>query len=233
MKLLKRVLIIIITIILSLILVFNIYNFICLKIMHKDLATINGYALLEVVSGSMEPTIKVGDMIIIDTKAERYQKGDIVTFYDINNAFVTHRIIEIDGKEMVTKGDNKANSIDDPTSVDKIVGKHIYTLGKLGILITSLKSPLVMFMILVIGIIICYLISTDKEGKPILENEEVEFQEFVDNKEELKEELAKKIQETALLKEKRLKKANKKEVKSKKKKKRKKTKKHTAKKKAK
>ncbi len=233
MKLLKRVLIIIITIILSLILVFNIYNFICLKIMHKDLATINGYALLEVVSGSMEPTIKVGDMIIIDTKAKDYQKGDIVTFYDINNAFVTHRIIEIDGKEMVTKGDNKANSIDDPTSVDKIVGKHIYTLGKLGILITSLKSPLVMFMILVIGIIICYLISTDKEGKPILENEEVEFQEFVDNKEELKEELAKKIQETALLKEKRLKKANKKEVKSKKKKKRKKTKKHTAKKKAK
>lgn len=181
MKYLKKGLFITISIILSLILLYNIYNFISLKILKKDLATINGYAILEVASGSMEPTLKVGDLIMIDTKANSYRKNDIITFYDVNGSFVTHRLVNINKNNMITKGD--ANDSEDGALPTKnIIGKYVFKISGLGILMSSLKNPLVSMMILIIGFLICYLISTDRNGNPILDEEEQEFQEFLDNK---------------------------------------------------
>ena len=91
MKTFKRVLVGIISTLLGLILIFNIYNVICLKILHKDLATINGYGILEVVSGSMEPTINIGDLIVINTKAKDFEKNDIITFYDGNSSLSIYK----------------------------------------------------------------------------------------------------------------------------------------------
>ena len=65
-----------------------------------------GIGMLLVGSGSMEPEIGTGDIIIIK-KCKEYKIGDIVT-YDIEQKYlVTHRIIEQDGEEITTKGDNK------------------------------------------------------------------------------------------------------------------------------
>lgn len=56
-----------------------------------------------------------------------------------------------------------------------------------GKLITSLKNPLVMTLILAIGVLVCFLVSTDDELKPIdLTEEEKEFLEFKKNKEKEK-----------------------------------------------
>ena len=182
MRIIKRIFFTIATLLLILLFLFNFYTFFCIKILKQDLAIVNGYASLEVVSGSMEPTIHIGDMIVIDTKSVDYQENDIVTFYDVNGSFVTHRILSINGEDMITKGDNN-NTEDEPIPRKNIVGKYVFKVNGLGKILASFKSPFVMIMILIMGLMVCFLISTDKEGKPILTEEEKEFQEFIKSKE--------------------------------------------------
>lgn len=186
MKLLKKILLTFITVFVVLLVTFNVYNFVSIKLLHKDLALVNGYAVLEVISGSMEPTIKIGDLIVINTNEEKYGLGDIITFRDINGSFVTHRIINIEDNVMVTQGDAN-DSPDEEMSVSSIVGKYEMRIPGAGKLMTSLKNPLVMVLILAIGIIICFLASTDDELNPVdLTEEEKEFLEYKKNKEQSK-----------------------------------------------
>jgi len=161
MKTLKKIIRVIIATIIILIVALNVYNFINLKILNKDLSTIFGYSTLEVVSGSMKPTIEVGELIVIDTNEKNYKKDDIVTFYDINGSFVTHRIVSIDDDKMITKGDNN-DSKDDATDVDKIVGKYVCKIPFLGAILTVLQKPIILMLILIIGILYSYLVSTEE-----------------------------------------------------------------------
>lgn len=178
MKVVRKVLFGLFCFFFGFLLLFNIYQFACIQILGEKLATVGGYAVLEVVSGSMEPTIHVGDLIVINTKQQDYQENDIITFLDEQGAFVTHRILSLDGETMITKGDN--NSSDDPvSSTDKIVGKYVFRIGGMGILLSSLRSPFIMLMIFIVGILICYFLSLDQDGNLILDEEEKEYQEFL------------------------------------------------------
>lgn len=69
-----------------------------------------------VISGSMEPTIHTGSLVLIDTKDKDVKKGDIVAFRKAG-VFVTHRIVETRAEGYITKGD--ANSSDDPGMIGK------------------------------------------------------------------------------------------------------------------
>ena len=88
-----------------------------------------GRSILRVVTGSMEPTLRVGDFIIIKkTDPDMLENGDIISFYseqsDIYGMLVTHRIVgRADDGRFITRGD--ANPVDDSITVnpDKIVGK--------------------------------------------------------------------------------------------------------------
>lgn len=181
MKIVKRVIFGIIATILGIILIINVYRFININVFKNDLSSIAGYSVLEVVSGSMEPTIHVGDMIIINTNDKDYSVDDIITFCDINGSFVTHRIISMSDSEIVTKGDFN-DSQDEPISTDKIVGKYVTRIPSGGKVISAFKSPFTMIMILIIGILVCIFISTDKEGNPIIDTDELEFQEYLKEK---------------------------------------------------
>ena len=89
-----------------------------------------GRSILRVVTGSMEPSLHVGDYIIIKkTDPETLENGDIISFYseqsDIYGMLVTHRIVgRADDGRFITRGD--ANPVDDSITVDpeKIVGKY-------------------------------------------------------------------------------------------------------------
>lgn len=183
MEIAKKIIFKTLSILLGLILIVNIYNFISLKIFHKDIATINGYAILEVVSGSMEPTIHIGDMIIINTKDKDYRVTDVVTFKDKEGTLITHRIIYLDHNTVVTRGDH--NNTEDPAaSVDNIVGKYVTKINGAGKILAAFKNPLTMIMIFIIGLLACILLSTDHDGNPILDAEELEFQAYLKNKNE-------------------------------------------------
>lgn len=97
-----------------------------------------GYRYYTIMSGSMLPTIKVGSICVIDTNEENYKVGDVIT-YEVNGEVITHRINNIRGKEIYTKGD--ANKIVDhhPILQQNIIGKCIFTIPLLGYFFVFLK----------------------------------------------------------------------------------------------
>ena len=91
------------------------------------------YKLMKVLSGSMEPTIKTGSVIMVKPVKE-YKIGDIITF-DLPTSGaepITHRIYDIKTRDdalfYITKGD--ANNAPDMREIKKesIVGKTILTI---------------------------------------------------------------------------------------------------------
>lgn len=91
-----------------------------------------GYKPLVVLSGSMEPTYKVGSIIYYEERND-IEKGDVIVFENSNSSFVTHRVKEVEGNQFVTKGD--ANESEDPEKVDiqsvkgKVINMSIPLLG--------------------------------------------------------------------------------------------------------
>ena len=104
--------------------IFIISIFILINIFSSFNLSFFGIRVFKVASGSMEPKIKVNDFVIVK-KINNYKKGDIVTFKNENDEYVTHRIISVKGKKYNTKGDSN-NLIDKPISKKSIVGKVIY-----------------------------------------------------------------------------------------------------------
>lgn len=111
-----------------------------------------------VLTESMDPIIKAGDMIIcskIDDPST-LKKGDIISFFDPAGngvSVVTHRIIEDpvvteDGKlQFITKGDNNNTNDTLPVSEDKVIAIYKFRIPGLG--------RLSMFMSTTPGLIIC------------------------------------------------------------------------------
>ena len=102
--------------------------------------------ILIVVSGSMEPTIASKEMIIIKEQTE-YIKGDVITYKDDTGVLITHRIIDIEGSKVKTKGDNN-NEPDDIIELEVIEGKVIFHSYILGIFFLYMLKPLLILIII-------------------------------------------------------------------------------------
>jgi signal peptidase len=97
-----------------------------------------------ILSGSMRPSLDVGDMVIVrDVSAGSIRAGDIVQYWS-GEEMVIHRVVEVyegsNGKLFVTKGD--ANSSPDPTPVQaaQVRGKVILAIPKLGWAAIAVKT---------------------------------------------------------------------------------------------
>lgn len=96
-----------------------------------------------VQSGSMSPTIKTGNLIIVKP-APIYKVGDIITFRNSNNQKITHRIVNIkvenNFQKIYTKGD--ANKVNDDGYIlaNQIIGKVRYQIPYLGKLVYFSKT---------------------------------------------------------------------------------------------
>lgn len=101
-----------------------IYIFAQTAILKRPYANIFGYSVFEVKTGSMEPTIEIGDIIIVKLD-EPFGQDDIITFQEANY-LITHRVISIQDDYIITKGDNN-NTEDEPIKRDNVIGKVIYT----------------------------------------------------------------------------------------------------------
>jgi len=92
-----------------------------------------GFRLYSIQSGSMSPTLEVGNIILVRRPSDQsaLEIGDIITFRLTDTAVVTHRIIDIviladQTVAYQTKGDNPQNSPDrNPVLPEQIEGVFI------------------------------------------------------------------------------------------------------------
>ena len=124
-----------------------------------------GYTFFEVATGSMADTINIGDVVVVKVNDE-VKENDIIVYKE-ENSFITHRIIKIDGQNLITRGDAN-NSEDKPIKSSQILGKVIYTIPKIGIWRKILASPEILGMIIVViillGIIFMYTSKSEDEN---------------------------------------------------------------------
>jgi len=147
---------IIIACILCLALSMNLYLIIAQLADRNDLPKIFGFSQIIVISGSMQPVIEAGDLIIIKEQAA-YNEDDIVT-YRKNQVLITHRVVETNMSEVVTKGDAN-NTNDDPVALSDIEGKVVLCIPSAGKFILFLRTTT--GMLAIIGLIfLLYIIKS-------------------------------------------------------------------------
>ena len=134
-----------------------------------------GYSVFNVATGSMEPTIKQNDIIIVKT-TNQYQEKDIITF-EKDGDYITHRIININDNNIITKGDAN-NTNDVAISKDAVVGKVVKILHNAGIWQKILTSPKVIIMIFLTLVLFDFAFSykgfkKDKVSNNPKKNEEI------------------------------------------------------------
>ena len=121
-----------------------------------------GYQTYHVVSGSMEPEIPVGSLVLAKAKEPAdIIVGDIIVFRRAGSV-VTHRVVEkkMEDEQFITKGD--ANEINDlqPVSFRELLGtvRHHYAyLGTLFGFFSTLFGKALLIGIIVIGVLLQFL----------------------------------------------------------------------------
>lgn len=121
----------------------------------QKLPSVLGYAGVTVLSGSMEPTISAGDLLVIHREKD-YQPGDIISFWS-DGMLVTHRIVEQTSGGLVTKGDYN-NAPDRQLVLDEqIAGRVVWRIPWLGNILLFLRTPPGMLLLLAAGALVFLL----------------------------------------------------------------------------
>ena len=143
--------------------------------------TPGGYRLFVVQSGSMEPTIKTGSIVLVVSQ-KQYKENDVVTFLIDPNAKLkdikstaTHRIIKVIEKDKninyTTKGD--ANKSADPNTINQaqVLGKVMITIPFVGWFIAFTKTQIGFIALIIIPstlIIYSELMNIKKESTRLI-----------------------------------------------------------------
>lgn len=161
MKVLGKITKTAIMIVISAAVVLNILQ-LTVQVLHKqELSGLFGYSRLAVLTGSMEPAIAAGDLIIIRRETE-YKKGDIITFRE-ENSYTTHRIMEIKQNGVYTKGDANNTPDSKPVRFEQIVGRVILVIPSMGKVFLFLRTPAGLFLLLLAGGMALY--AAERTGK--------------------------------------------------------------------
>ncbi len=106
---------------------------------------IMGYQVFNVISGSMEPTYSVGDLIYVKSvDPDSVQVGDPITFV-LNEDLVvaTHRVIRVDGenRHFYTKGDANETADAAPVHFNNLIGVPQFSIPLLGYVSDFIQQP--------------------------------------------------------------------------------------------
>lgn len=117
---------------------------------------INGLRTLVVESGSMEPAVDTGSVVIVSPQRQ-YQVGDIITYVSKGStgATVTHRIIGVevvDSKQVfIAKGDANEERDSNKIEAEQILGKVQFTIPLYGYFVSFAKSELGYFTLVFVA----------------------------------------------------------------------------------
>lgn len=112
-----------------------------------------GYSSFAVMSGSMQPSIDVYDVITVKkVPANKLSAGDVIAFFDGSGNVITHRIAEIsviDGETFyTTKGD--ANNANDTEAIpyENVIGRYSFKISGGVRIIAAITSPFGIILII-------------------------------------------------------------------------------------
>lgn len=159
-----------------------------------------GFQCYTVISGSMQPKYKVGDLLYVkDVDVNRIKVGDDITFI-LNEDLVvaTHQVVRVDAENhrFYTKG--LANQIEDqdPVHFNNVIGVPQFSIPKLGYVSDFVQNPPGTYITIGLGILLILLVFVpDMIGKKKGEEEgkttaaQVEINAAVEENEKLKAEL--------------------------------------------
>ena len=121
-----------------------------------------GYQIFRVSSGSMEPELMVGDVILVrEAEVQDIQKGDIVTYKgeegEFRDKFITHKMIEdpqlVDGKYVFHTQGIYEGAVPDPEWYeDQLLGEYVCTVPYIDSVYNFFLKPygLVTFVLIII-----------------------------------------------------------------------------------
>ena len=156
------------------------YNHIQINIKGNTYTTMLGYSAFEVATGSMSNTIEIGDVILVKLiePNETLSENEIVVFTQ-DTTLVTHRIIKINGDQIITKGDAN-NTQDDPISRGQIIGKVVKIIPDVKMWKEIILTPKVLIPTSISILLLWIFFSYDKEKDVKKTKKVIEEQEYID-----------------------------------------------------
>jgi len=115
-----------------------------------------------VLSGSMEPAIQTGSVVVSrPIAADDVREGDVIMFSSPDgHTLTTHRVIDVesgkDGLHVTTKGDANKGADINTVLPAQIVGIIVLSIPYLGYLVAFIRTPfgLVLFVVVPVAILI-------------------------------------------------------------------------------
>ena len=135
-------------------LIFNLTLIIKSKLYPDKIADFMGYKPFIVMSGSMETTINIGDLVIVKkVNSSNIHTGDIIAFKN-GNIVISHRVKEIINDsgtyKFKTKGDNNNVADDFIVNSDAIEGIFVNKIPGLGSILLFLGKPIGLLMVILV-----------------------------------------------------------------------------------
>jgi signal peptidase I len=115
-----------------------------------------GYGFYVVQSGSMVPAVGVGNLVFTGPPGA-VQIGQIVTF-QVDGEIVTHRVVSIEGDQIVTQGDANKSPDPRPISAADIRGTYLFQFPGIGYLTDFATTKKGWFILVIIPSIILVLL---------------------------------------------------------------------------
>jgi signal peptidase len=125
-----------------------------------------GYYFMFVETGSMEPILPVGSIIIVkEVTVEKAEIDEIISFYSLINVggkpvkvVITHRVVDIINEneiKLITKGDANESADTEPVTSDNFIGVTVVTITFLTFLSRLFGNySLILFIVVFIVLIL-------------------------------------------------------------------------------
>jgi signal peptidase len=98
------------------------------------------YDLYIVRSGSMEPAINVGDMVLAGPVGTGGIKPGVIISYESGKNLITHRVLSIDGNTLITKGDANKEPDPNPVRLSQVQSRYIFRIPYVGYVAGFLRT---------------------------------------------------------------------------------------------
>ena len=124
-------------------------------VLKEDPVDLFGFKFFTVATGSMEPEISVGDLVVVQKKkSEHYDVGMVVTYQLEGMAKpITHKIVKRDGDMITTQGVFN-NGEDKEFHVSNILGEVVFTWEEYYKFSYFVRSPMGVIILILGGFVI-------------------------------------------------------------------------------